>query len=140
MREKKLLKIGTKNKGGVIRGIIISMALVGIGSMGVAAKGNIQDTKYYEYSTSGVFTETRHKWDDSSAYIRHEGACPINVQVMSGGINYSANGASYKVDVGQSRYLPNYVYERNQSDCYLFMRQEGSSAYYLYGVWSPDSV
>ncbi len=141
MRKKQLLKLGHGKKGRAIKGAVLSLMIIGMCAGGVSAAGNIQDTEYSEYSTKGVYTDQREKLDYTSAYIKHGGPVAINVEVHSEGKNYSANGSSYVVKVGQERYLPNYVKEKSNSRyCRLFLRQQASSAYTLWGVWSPDSV
>ena len=140
MHKKQLLKLGHGKKGRVMKAAALSLMIVGMCAGGVVTAGNVKDKPYNEYSTNGASTKPEKKEDATSAYILHSGYADVNVQVRNGGNNYSAGGATFFVKMGQSRYLPNYIYELGMRECYLWMRQSATSAGWLYGVWSPDSV
>lgn len=128
------MKHGKKLVGAGLLGLML------MGSM-TAFAGNITDT-YYDGScgAGGFATITRSKTDYTSSYILHGGDKPVEVEVCSGGTNYSANGESYYVAVGTAAYLPNYVKESGKNNCYLWLTPSPAVSCRLYGQWSPDSV
>lgn len=116
MRKKQLLKLGHGKKGRVIKGAVLSLMIVGMCAGGVSAAGNIQDTEYSEYSTTGIKTPTREKKDYTSSYIYHKGIVSVNASVYNRGINRSLNGSAYSVNVNQEKYLPNLVKEKGSDE------------------------
>lgn len=137
MFKKQILKM-KHGKKMICTGIISAMLLM---AMSTTAFASAQDTPYdYFTGPNGFATQTRLKEDYTSSYINHQGVNPANVQVRSSGINYSANGGSYYVGVGQSRYLPNYVKENGRNNCYLYLTPSPALSCTLFGQWSPDSV
>lgn len=143
MRKRQLLKLGNGKKGKAIGGAVLSLAMATMIGGGVLAAGNIQDSYYSLYGENEYWyaTPTRDKIDATSSYILHQKESGVYVQVRSKGINYTANGASYYVGVGSSRYLPNYVKENGQSTCYLLLNPSVSGRKVdIVGKWSPDSI
>lgn len=140
MRKKQLIKLNcSKRKKGI--GIGMTAVMLTLAMSGGVLAGNIQDTGYsYNSTKTGFATATRPKQDATSSYIKHSGKVAARVQVRSSGTNYSANGGSYYVSVGTSKYLPNYVYENGKRNCYLYITPSSGQSSLMYGVWSPDSV
>ncbi|MGN8739635.1 DUF2712 domain-containing protein [Bilifractor sp. HCP3S3_D3] len=136
MRSEQIFKLSKRSK--IIVCIVLTMLFVVLCGKTVFAN-NCEDRDYSGYTGSyGFATHTRDKTDATSAYIYHYGPVGVNVQVRSQGINYTANGSSYYVAPGTSRYLPNYVYESGKRDCYLYITSVPSAT--VSGKWSPDSV
>lgn len=139
MYKKRLLKVNMNGKKRFVTALGLSLIMTTMLGMGASAN-NSGDTPYNYTGQYGFATETRDKTDYSSAYIYHLGAYAANVEVRSGGGNYTANGGSYYVPVGAAQYLPNYVKENGRSNCYLYIRPSGGQYGTLHGWWSPDSV
>lgn len=139
MRKKQLIKLNCKRKKEI--GIGMTVVMLTLAMSGSVFAGEVVDTGYsYRSTKTGFATPTRPKLDDTSSYIKHSGEIAARVQVRSTGTNYSANGGSYYVNVGTSRYLPNYVYENGKRTCYLYITPASGKSSLMYGVWSPDSV
>lgn len=140
MRKKQLIKVNCSRRTKAM-GLSVTALMLAVAISGSVFAGNIQDTGYsYNSPKSGFATQTRPKEDDTSSYIKHSGKKAAYVQVRSSGKNYSANGGSYYVSVGSSKYLPNYVHENGKRNCYLYITPSPAQAVYMYGEWSPDSV
>lgn len=136
MYKKQLLKIRRGRK--LIGAGLLSLMLVGmLGNVHASS----EDRWYEKYSgVNGFATSTEKKEDYTSSYIWHQGNIAANVQVKSMGINYTANGGSYYIEVGRAAYLPNYVKENGQDTCYLYLTPSPATPANLHGYWSPDSV
>lgn len=94
----------------------------------------------YITHTSGAYTGSREKEDDTSVYVFNESAFDIFVWVRHNDVNLAQYG-HVKVPTGSENFVINYVYERGYRDCYLYIAAAGSdSKGYCRGKWSPDSV
>lgn len=107
------------------------------------ASASVDDSTFpteYITHTSGAYTDSRKKEDDTSVYVFNKSAFDIFVWVRHNDVNLAQYG-HVKVPSGAENLVINYVYERGYRDCYLYIAaakpdQKG----YSYGRWSPDSV
>ena len=138
MKNKQILKIGRKKKIALaaMAGVMLTGAMTG-----TAFASNWGDTDYnFHCPAAGGSTESRAKEDASSAYIHHQGAVGVRVQVRYNGVNYTGAGGYYTVNPGDKVYMANYIYENGLPSCYLYLTPVTGSSTWLYGVWSPDST
>ncbi|WP_346887719.1 hypothetical protein [Clostridium sp. UBA1056] len=141
---------------------LLTLALVaGLGITGFATTadaGNIKDEPYKFYiSSSGsiAHTDIRPKYDDTSAYIRHDylertaySNNAYKVAVVDSNGNYFSKTwwtpyfycFSYPPT---EAWIPNHAYEDKGYGVQVRLRAEGeggSGIWSATGVWSPDSV
>ena len=116
------------------------------------AAGNIYDTEF-SYSTTaantGLYaTDCREKQDDTSSYVLLSAVSNTTItKIMvqgaprSSGLYTDRTAGNYKsISPGQSKYLPNYVYENGEFYCRLWFEWPARERVSIFGVWSPDSV
>lgn len=138
MKNKQILKIGRKKKIALaaMAGVVLTGAMTG-----TAFASNWGDTTYnFHCSAAGGTTESRAKEDNSYVYIYHQGTVGVQVQVKYNGDNYTGHGGVYEVQVGEQKYMVNWIYEEGLPSCYLYLTPVTDSSTWLYGKWSPDSI
>jgi len=144
-----------KNK--VTTGFLVLFAAVIIANIGVQyveAAGNYTDTKYLiEYAGDGcdLATVTRLKMDATSSYAKNQSTHCTHRIWVAGTHSHTNNtplsfndcscdSGGYMVPIGESRYLPNWVYERGYEYAFLVIRPESHQPCIVEGLWSPDSI
>lgn len=144
-----------KNK--VTTGFLVLFAAVIIANIGVQyaeAAGNYTDTTYLiDYAGDGcdVMSPVRLKQDATSSYAKNQSThCPHRIWVAGthshkGNTPMSFNDCScdssgYMVPIGESRYLPNWVYEREYEYAFLVIMPILHDPCRVTGKWSPDSI
>ena len=127
---------------------LVAVMLIGCCTTAFAA-GNYSDTwfEFYTDNSGGDYlTPIRGKWDYTSSYVYNNNSdCGIRVNVMGCSANgrtmdyCSVNGLE-QVELGQWKYLPNWVKERGYNYCRLMVTAAYHYPVHLQCLWSPDSI
>lgn len=133
------------------------MSVFSVGSTVVSAVGNCTDSiKTVEYNGDGgaIGTGLRKKLDNTSSYVRNDSSSKTAISAGVGRSNtergyladryYSSSNGAFNIGkmkyvrVGESKYLPNYVYEDGYryANVHFYPSKAGRVKIY----WSPDSV
>lgn len=121
-----------------------------IGLSPASAAGNYKDTLFsfnYNGDGSDVFTGMRSKLDYTSSYVYNQystygfSATVYGAKSSTTSIGtFCTAGPVPHVNVGQAKYLPNYVKERGYSYAQIGFTSDSHGASYIGGWWSPDSI
>lgn len=134
----------------VFMGVIIANVSVQC----VEAAGNYTDTKYLiDYAGDGcdVMSPVRLKQDATSSYAKNQSTHCAHRITVAGTHDYKNNtplsynncnyyDGGYMVPIGESRYLPNLVYERGYEYAFLVIMPSLHEPCIVEGLWSPDSI
>lgn len=128
-----------------------------IGTTSAVAAGNYTDRHeriYYNNDGCSRGTTSRGKWDYTSSYMKVTTNSDIGVYAVdvigtatNSPITYfipDANlctaGTAKTINIGEAKYLPNYVKERGYSYCNLNFEIPYYGSCYIDLLWSPDSI
>ena len=115
------------------------------------SKANYHDTLYEysidtEFEITDLLTPSRTKDDYTSAYVYNRGSWTYITYLRVMGVRYDGSmqnctyGLSKDCSVGEYRYLPNLVKERDFPKAALFFDPGNGKHNFISILWSPDSI
>ncbi len=128
-----------------------------IGTTSAVAAGNYTDKlETVRYNNDGCSrgTSSREKRDYTSSYMKVRSDSDIGVYEVDvigtttnspiiyfiPDANLCTAGTAKTINVGEAKYLPNYVKERGYSYCNLNFEIPYYGSCTIYALWSPDSI
>lgn len=128
-----------------------------IGTSSVDAAGNYKDSHervYYDNDGCSRGSTSRSKLDYTSAYMKITTSSDIGVYYVDvvgtttkspityfiPDANLCTAGTAKTINIGEAKYLPNYVKERGYSYCNLNYEIPYYGTCYIDFLWSPDSI